>query len=175
MRGPCFPGVSVHTRFCRAVWCRSKRLEKNRADNFTWRSHMILYNRAKRLYLLTLQVSRYCFLTLQTSLPVCIWCCINVKHIGPVLPQRCCYPDTGYWLYPAKHNILSQCWINAGPASSTLAQHWLNIGSTSRVAGDSFQHAISEFSKTGQKHRHAPWLMEGKNALVIPQNYPPFE
>ena len=37
------------------------------------------------------------------------------------------------WVYPNKHDTLSQCGFNAGPTSTTLAQHQTHIGSTSRV------------------------------------------
>ena len=31
------------------------------------------------------------------------------------------------------HEMLTQCWFNAGPASATLTQHWTTIGWTFRV------------------------------------------
>ena len=37
------------------------------------------------------------------------------------------------YIYPSKHEALTQCWVNVGPASATLAQHWTNTGPTSRV------------------------------------------
>ena len=38
-----------------------------------------------------------------------------------------------YKFYPSKHEVLTQCWADVGPSSTTLAQHEPNIGPTPRV------------------------------------------
>ena len=38
-----------------------------------------------------------------------------------------CQPVSG------KHDTLTQCWLNVGPASQTMVQHWTIIGSVYRV------------------------------------------
>ena len=38
--------------------------------------------------------------------------------------------------HSSKHDTLTQCWTNVGPASQTVAQHWPIIGSMSRVFWD---------------------------------------
>ena len=35
--------------------------------------------------------------------------------------------------HSSKHDTLTQCWTNVGPASQTVAKHWSNIGTMSRV------------------------------------------
>ena len=39
------------------------------------------------------------------------------------------------WTQPSKHEALSQCWFDAGPASQTVGQHWTSIWSTSCLLG----------------------------------------
>ena len=38
--------------------------------------------------------------------------------------------------HTSKHETFTRCWLNVGPASTTLAQHWTNNGSKSRVCWD---------------------------------------
>ena len=38
-----------------------------------------------------------------------------------------------------KHETLTQCWFNVGPASQTAVQQWSNIGSMSRVCCNTAQ------------------------------------
>ena len=66
----------------------------------------ILACKAKRQQLLTIQVSSYCRLALQSSIRV--------------------------W-YASKHETLPRCCFDAGAPSSTSAQHQNNIGSMSSV------------------------------------------
>ena len=39
-------------------------------------------------------------------------------------------------VHPTKHGIISQCWLNAGPPSATLAQHSTNRWFGGLFAGD---------------------------------------
>ena len=119
--------------------------------------------KAKRQYLLTSQVSRYCLLALQSSVHLylvyvlVIWwkmselmtgsCCpmacpTRRKQWAPcvcLLPYRVDGQKYSFELYtswaPRKHEALNQCCFNVGPASQTVAQHFNSIGSASVFVG----------------------------------------
>ena len=55
----------------------------------------------------------------------------------------------------SQHDTLTQCWINVGPSSVTLAQHWTNIGSVYRVPGKS---AHTHVTVTYRTVNHRPRL-----------------
>ena len=77
-------------------------------------------------------------------LSICCW--FTVYDIGPELKQLrvnvSCWQGWCFVLflrleinvnwaspvYPCRREMVSQCWVNAGPASATLAKHQPNIG-----------------------------------------------
>ena len=92
--------------------------------------------KAKCQYMLTLQVSRYCFWLCSTAIHFHIqlrWYTQQTRYIHPILDQ--CWStvyDAGPWV-ASKHDTSTQYWTNVGPPSTTLAQHWSNIGWMYRV------------------------------------------
>ena len=57
-------------------------------------------------------------------------CCDGWPRLS-ILDQRA-QSDLAH-ISPSKHETLNQCWVNAGPTSTTSARHWPDIGSMSRV------------------------------------------
>ena len=53
---------------------------------------------------------------------------------GHPLKQGCCMPN--------KHETLTLCWYNVGPALTTLTQHYTNIGVVSYLPGDLFESVV---------------------------------
>ena len=63
------------------------------------------------------------------------------------------------------HDKPSQCYLNVGPSSATMAQHWTDIGSVYRVHRHNINDAVARQvlrrwatarSKLGQRRRHRP-------------------
>ena len=83
---------------------------------------------AKRRYLLTLQVSRYCLLALHGSIIIAVYS-DRVTLISV-------YPDTLYTLpgsVSVKHETLFHCCVRVGPMSQTMIKHEDRFGTACRV------------------------------------------
>ena len=61
-----------------------------------------------------------------------VWCWPVVCETGPWLTQHWVSAEGLLNTLPASET-LNQCWVNAGPPSTTSGQHWPNIGSMYRV------------------------------------------
>ena len=64
------------------------------------------------------------------------------QHLTDIVSVSACTRRQQYALpdpQPRKHNVLNQCWFDAGPASQTVGQNWTSIGSTSRVCWECWQ------------------------------------
>ena len=59
---------------------------------------------------------------------ICLVSWLSTQHVSPTLGQY-----FGLHWIQAKTIHQSNCWINVGPASTTLAQHWSNNGWMSDV------------------------------------------
>ena len=103
---------------------------------------------AKRQYLLTCKVSRYCLLALHggtaliRTVTMCVWyffsthICSQLFLKGVVdrgirTIQMLARGDQPHAISTRKHNTSTLRWSNAGPSSHTVFQHWAGTGSTS--------------------------------------------
>ena len=87
-------------------------------------------------------------------------------------------------IYPRKHNTLTQCYFDVGPASQTLAQHQNNIGWTCCLLGTPFRQRwiiktpvayiprnpadqMSRFRVTQSESAGAAWIQTNHSHNVI--------
>ena len=85
--------------------------------------------------------------------------------------------DKWHWIpnhLSSKHQALSHCWFNVGPASQTLDQHWTNNGSMPRVCRDTLTHPwpintglspIHVLLKARDSQPHTPWYCNTNSML----------
>ena len=77
--------------------------------------------------------------------------------------------EVNWMWHPRKHETLTQCCFNVGPAAPTMGQHWNNIGSTSRVCWDWIWGALMDSVTPPPRLRGMKWNINAApdEALIL--------
>ena len=54
--------------------------------------------------------------------------CFNTTNLSPEFDYLVLYGSNSSTVLPRKHSMVTQCWLNVGQPSKTLAQHSTSIG-----------------------------------------------